>query len=420
MLKIKEKEKITILNALKAGVVPSVGLKYMQVGRAREIAQLVKDLEHIESGGTIVRFIVGDFGAGKSFFLTLCKLMAHEKKMIVLNADITTERILCASDGKAKSLLTELMKNMSSKGRPEGNALKLVVETWIGKFTSNLPNPTKNDFHKALEPISHLALSNDFAHVLFKYLTAYQAGDEATLEKCLKWIRAEYETKTDAKNELGVSSIVEDSDFYDMLKIISVFCKLAGFNGTLLNIDELAVLIRQRGPLRNKNYETLLTIINDCHQGSVVGMGFLFGATTEAIENREKGLYSYGALQTRLSSNPYESTENRDLSGPVMKLLTLSKEEMFVLIHKLRDIHAGFNPDNFIIDEEGLKAFFTQSFSRMGSEEHMSPRDIIKDFLSLISVLENNPNSQWRDYIKQSTTTQPTSADAGLVRLRAK
>ena len=420
MLKIKDKEKITILNALKAGVVPSVGLKYMQVGRAREIAQLVKDLEHIETGGTIVRFVVGDFGAGKSFLLTLCKLMAHEKKMIVINADITTERILCASDGKAKSLLTELIKNMSSKTRPEGNALKLVVETWIGKFTADLSNPTKNDFHKALQPISHLALSSDFAQVLFKYLTAYQANDEATLEKCLKWMRAEYETKTDAKNDLGVSAIVEDSDFYDMLKILSVFSKLAGFSGLLINIDEIAVLIRQRGPLRNKNYETLLTIINDCHQGSVEGIGFLFGATTEAIENKEKGLYSYGALQTRLSNNPYASSENRDLSGPVMKLLTLSKEEMFVLIHKLRDIQASFNPENHIIDEDGLMAFFNQTFSRIGSEEHMSPRDIIKDFLSLISVLESNPDSTWRDYIKQTSSIQNTTQESGLVRLRAK
>ena len=205
-----------------------------------------------------------------------------------------------------------------------------------------------------------------------------------------------------------------------MLKILSVFARLAGFNGLLINIDEIAVLIRQRSPLRNKNYETLLTIINDCHQGSVEGLGFLFGATTEAIENKEKGLYSYGALQTRLSNNPYASMENRDLSGPVMKLLTLSKEEMFVLIHKLRDIQASFNPEKHIIDEDGLMAFFTQTFSRIGSEEHMSPRDIIKDFLSLISVLESNPSSTWRDYIKQTSTNQNTTHESGLVRLRAK
>ena len=420
MLKIKDKERTTILNALRAGVVPPVGLRHMQVGRSLEVGQIVKDLNHIESGASTMRFIVGDFGTGKSFFLTLCKLMAHEKKLVVMNADITTERILCSSDGKTRALLTELIKNMSCRSRPEGNALKLILETWISNFVEKVPNPTKNDFFKAMSPISSLSLCNDFSQVLHNYFLAYQAQDESKLEKCLKWIRAEYETKTEAKQDLGVNSIVEDTDFYNIIKILATFSRMAGFSGLLVNIDEIAVLIRLRAPQRNKNYETLLTIINDCLQGSVEGLGFLFGSTTEAVENKEKGLYSYGALQTRLANNSFVSNEVKDLSGPVMKLQTLTKEEVFVLLHKLQDIFCSIDAKQVLLNEEGIKAYFTKAYSHMGSEEFMNPRDLIKGFLDLLSVLETNPGKSWMDFLGplNVTTDHKMPASKGLTKLK--
>lgn len=418
MLKLKEKERNSIINALRAGVVPPVGLRHMQVGRAQEIAQIVKDLDHIQSGASTMKFIVGDFGTGKSFFLTLCKLMAHEKKLVVMNADITTERILCASDGRARSLMSELVKNMSCRSRPEGNALKVVIETWIEKFTTDCPIPTSADFHKAITPISHLSLSNDFAKILFTYFTAYQSQDNARIEQCMKWLRAEYATKTEARSELGVTAIIEDDDIYNMIKLFAGFCRMAGFAGMLVNIDEIAVLIRQRGPLRNKNYETLLTIINDCLQGSVEGLGFLFGATTEAIENKEKGLHSYGALETRLASNSFVSSTVRDLSGPVMHLQTLTKEETFVLIHKLQQIFCSHEEGKEVIDEDGMKAFFMQAYSTMGSAEFLNPRDLIKNFLDLLSVIENNPGKSWKDFITAGPTNGPEGEKKTLVKLK--
>lgn len=420
MQKIKDKERITILNALRAGVVPPVGLRHIQVGRAQEIAEIVKDLDHLTNGGSTIRFVVGDFGAGKSFFLTLCKLMAHEKRMVVIQGDITTERILCASDGRARALLTELLKNMSCRSRPEGNALKFVIESWIGNLLDANPEPTPVDFQKALSSLSNLTLSQDFAKVLYIYLQAYRSQDDVKLEQCLKWIRAEYETRTEAKSDLGVSKIVEDSDFYNMLKLMGAFTKLAGFSGFVVLVDELAVLVRQRAPLRNKNYETLLTIINDCLQGSFEGIGFLFGATGEAVEDREKGLFSYGALETRLGGNRYAKDGIRDLSGPVMRLDSLSKEELMVLLHKLRSIDANFEAGAHLIDDPGIQAFFDQTMSTLGAAAHLSPRDIIKDYLNLFAVLRAAPGKSWRDFIGSGTAVTRSSPEAsqGLVKLR--
>jgi hypothetical protein len=417
VLNIKEKDRTTILNALKAGVVPPVGLKHIQVGRAQEVTEIVKDIDHIANGGSTVRFIVGDFGAGKSFFLTLCKLIAHEKKMVVVNADITTERILCSSDGKARSLITELFKNMSCRSRPDGNAFRYVIETWIGLLVELHPEPTARDFRKALEPLSNFALSSDFAEVLYQYFVAYHSNDQAKIDRCMKWVRAEYETKTEAKADLGVNRIVEDADLYDMLKLTAGFCRLAGFTGLLVNVDELAVMIRLRAPQRHKNYETLLSLINDSLQGTTPGIGFVFGATSEAIENKEKGLFSYGALETRLASNRFATKELRDLSGPIIVLQTLIAEELLVLLHKLRDIHRS-GLEREVLDDHGVQAFFQNSMRGMGAIAHISPRDITKDFLGLLSLLESNPSKTWKDLISLSTTAGQSQSSA-LVTLKA-
>lgn len=416
LLKLKDKERTQIVNALRAGVVPTLGLKHIQVGRSQELNEIVKDLDHIVNDGSTIRFIAGEFGAGKSFFLTLTKLMAHEKKILVINADITIDRILFSSNGKARALLTELLKNMSHKSKPEGGGLKSLIETWISKFNSTNVEASANSFLKALEPVSHLPLCHDFAAVLYRYMVAYKHDDLETIEKALKWFRAEYETKTEAKNDLGVNRIIDDSDFYDVIKLYAGFSKLAGFSGMLVIIDELAALIRQKAPQRNKNYEALLMIINDCLQGHVSNIGFVFGATTEAIQNRERGLYSYGALETRLATHKFADNSIRDLTGPVLSLLTLSKEELFVLLTKLRNIYANFDESKYLLNEDGIKGFFSQVYSRIGAEKHLNPRDVIKEFLSLIAILESNPEKKWNDLITQVKVV-PSVDNSGLVQL---
>lgn len=416
MLKLKDKERIQIVNALRAGVVPTNGLKHIQVGRVQEINEILKDLDHITQSGSTIRFVSGEFGAGKSFFLTLCKLMAFEKKLVVMNADITTEKILCSSDGKTRALFTELIKNISYKSKSEGGGLKSIVETWIANFLTTNSDPTENSFHQALESMSHLTLCHDFASILFIYLKAYRADDVSKMEQCLKWLRAEYENKTEAKKDLGVSRIIDDGDFYDVLKLYGGFCRLAGFSGLLVAIDEIAVLVRQRAPQRNKNYETLLMIINDCLQGNVQNIGFIFGATSESIENRQKGLYSYGALETRLAKNQLINEKIKDLTGPVLNLATLSKEEIFVLLTKIRDIHTNFDTTRNLLPDEGIKSFFTQVYSRMGATTHLNPRDVIKEYMGLLSVLDNNPGTSWLDLIKK-VEIQQSEDKSSLVKL---
>lgn len=418
MLKLKEKERTQIINALRAGVVPTIGLRHIQVGRVQELNEIVKNLDLINDGGSTVRFVSGEFGAGKSFFLTLAKLIAHEKRLVVVNADITPDKILCASDGKTRALITELFKNLSYKSKPDGGALKSIVETWISKFKESNPNPTENSFYQALSSLSHLALCQDFSKVLFRYLQAFEANDLPTIEKCLKWMRAEYETKREARNDLEVNRIIEDADFFDVLKLFSGFVKLGGFGGLLVLIDEIAVLVRLRAPQRHKNYEMLLAIINDCLSGSAQNIGFVFGATSDSIENREKGLYSYGALETRLAQTTFHNQTIKDLTGTVIPLSTLTREELYVLLSKLREIYANGDPSKILLPDEGLKGFFEQVYSVMGADSHLNPRDVIKGFLGTLATLDGHPNVKWTDLISKVRVEVSKDTDEDLVRIQ--
>lgn len=409
---IKPKERSAIIESLKAGIVPKIGLQHIQVGRAQEISEIIKDYTLIVDGGAKTRFIIGEYGSGKTFFLTLAKLIAHEKNFVVVNADITTERVLCSSDGKTQNLFSELMNNMSTKTKPDGGALQSIVERLVSRIVQENENITLEEIHKLLRPLEKHVASYDFCTVISNYINAYKNGDELKTSNCLRWLRAEYSTKTDARNDLGVRTIINDDNFYDYLKLFAEFVRLAGYSGMIVNIDELAVISRLRSTQRDKNFERLLTIINDSLQGTTEHIGFIFSGTPEFLEDNYKGMYSYGALQSRLADNPFSKSGKKDLTSPVIRLDNLSQEELFVLFHNIRNVFASYDATKYLIDEAGVQEFLKWSLTRLGASAYLSPRESIKHFVGLLSQLENHPGSTWQEFLgklKSSKVEEPAS-----------
>jgi hypothetical protein len=407
---IKPRERDAILTSLRAGVVPRVGLRHLQVGRRDEVAAVLDDLGRIERGGASVRFIIGKFGAGKSFFLNLARMVALEKKFVVVQADITTERRLHGSGGQARSLYAELMQNLSTRAKPEGGAIANIVERWVSDLSHEVHSTGGSDAHvvKAIEerlkPLQDLVSGYDFATVIVKYLQGFQAHDEGRMASALRWLRAEYHTKTEARQDLGVRAIIDDAQFYDQLKLFSAFVRLAGFSGLLVNIDEMGVLSHRlnNAQARNSNYEAILRTVNDCLQGNVSGIGFLFGGTDTFLEDRRRGMASYQALATRLAENAFARDGLKDLSGPVIKLPNLSPEDLFVLLRNIRNVFSLGDPAKHLIDEEGMQAFMNHCASTLGADFFLTPRDAVKAFVGLLSVLEQNPGTDWRTLLSQT------------------
>ncbi|MDB5334916.1 MAG: hypothetical protein JWN70_535 [Planctomycetaceae bacterium] len=400
---ISPRERTAIIQSLAAGVVPAVGLHHIQVGRNDEVQAVVRDMDHVSQGGATCRFIIGRFGSGKTFFLNLLRTVALQRKFVVAQADITTERRLHGSGGQARSLYCELAKNLSTRSRPEGGALSNLVERWVDEVDHEARGSGKTDddvrreILNRLKPLQELVSGYDFANVIVKYYEGFVTHNETLQLAALRWLRGEFATKTEARQELGVRSIIEDESVYDYLKLMAAFVRMAGFAGLLVNVDELVVLSHRLNNTvaRNSNYEAILRIVNDCLQGRASGIGFLFAGTPECLEDRRRGIFSYEALATRLAANRFAAEGLRDLNAPVIHLESLTPEDCYVLLTKIREIFDGGDLTKRLLPDQGIVRYLEVCQQRMGAAYFQTPRDTVKDFVGLMQVLQQNAQTSW-------------------------
>lgn len=423
---IRRKDRDLIVQALSAGVVPRVGLRHIQVGRSREVEALVRDIERIVDAGSAVRFVIGEYGAGKTFFLNLVRLIALERKLVTIHADLAPDRRLHATAGQARGLYAEAVRNMATRTKPEGGALPSLVERFITDCVREAEDaglPVERSIDRRLAPLLDMIGGHDFAIVLKAYWRAHEDGDDALKASALRWLRAEFPTKTEARQALPVRSIIDDADVYDSLKLLSGFVRIAGYGGLLVVFDEMVNLYKlQSSQARNQNYEQILRIVNDALQGNVEGLGLVFGGTPDFLLDSRRGLYSYQALQSRLAENSFAVDGRIDMSGPVLRLQSLSPEDLLVLLSNIRSVFALGDASASLVPDEALTAFMEHCDRRIGEAYFRTPRNTIKAFVQFLSVLEQNPGTDWRELLggvaPEQEDADEAEADDELVDLR--
>lgn len=400
---IRPKDRDAVIQSLRAGVVPRTGQHLIQVGRVNEIAALIKDIERIADNGSGIRFVIGEYGSGKTFFLNLIRAIALEKRLVTAHADLNPDRRLHATGGQARSLYAEMMRNISTRSKPDGGAMQSIVERFVTEALKESKTSGKNPetvIHEKLEFLSEMVGGYDFAHVIAAYWKGHDTGNEQLKADAIRWLRAEFTTKTDARNALGVRTIIDDGTFYDHLKLMSRFVRLAGFEGMLICLDELVNLYKlSNAQARNSNYEQILRILNDSLQGTAVGLGFIMGGTPDFLMDTRRGLYSYSALQSRLAENTFAVQGLVDYSGPVLRLSNLSPEDFYILLVKIRHVFAYGNSADYLLPDEALKAFMEHCSKKIGDAYFRTPRNTITSFVNLLSVLEQNRQITWQDIL---------------------
>lgn len=397
---VKRRERDSIIQALRAGVVPKLGLRHIQVGRAREIEELVRDIERIGEGGAAIRFIIGEYGSGKTFFLNLIRLIALEKGMVVLSADMAPDRRLYATGGQSRSLYAEMARNISTRTKPEGGAMASIVERFASQAVRAAEMNDREPGEMIREKLAHLEELTggyDFATVIARYWEGFETGDEELKSAVLRWLRAEYATRTDARKALGVRTIVDDANVYDQLKLLALFVREAGYRGLVVSLDELVNLYKlSASQARKSNYEQILRILNDVLQGTASHLGFILGGTPEFLMDTRRGLYSYEALQSRLAENTFARDGLVDMSGPVIRLANLTPEDVFVLLCNIRRV---MQDDNAALSDDALTAFMAHCSNRIGDAYFRTPRNTVTAFVNMLSVLEQNPGVDWRTLV---------------------
>ena len=394
-----------VLNSLKGGVVPRIGLPYVTVGRKNEIDALMHDIEIIGEGGASFRFLMGRYGSGKSFLLQTIRNYAMDRNFVVADADLSPERRLTGTRGQGLATYRELIGNLSTKTRPEGGALMLVLDRWISSVQAKTAAETgldpdspafdaavRKEIYAVLGNMNELVHGFDFSKLLSKYYEAAVSGDDDTRGRVLRWFRGEYQTKTEARQELGVGVIITDDDWYEYLKLFAAFFRQAGYQGLVVLVDELVNIYKIPNSIaRNSNYEKILTIYNDALQGKAKYIGFLMSGTPQCIEDRRRGVYSYEALSSRLAEGKFSRAGARDLLSPVIRLEPLTPEEMLVLTEKLTGLHAGLYGYEPTLKDEDLDAFIRIEYSRVGADTKITPREIIRDYIELLDILYQHP-----------------------------
>jgi len=420
--KIRAKERDAIIQSLKSGVTPKVGIQHIQVGRIHELKALISDIERIADGGSAFRLIIGEYGSGKTFFLSVVRAIALERKLVTINADLSPDRRIQASAGQARNLYSELMRNMSTRNKPDGNALSSVVERFITearKQADSSGEDISTIIQNKLSELTELVGGYDFAKVIEAYWQGHEQDNEDLKVNAIRWLRAEYSTKTDARRDLGVRTIISDSSFYDALKLMSLFVRQAGYQGLLVNLDEMVNLYKLNSTqARQANYEQILRILNDCLQGTAEHLGFLLGGTPEFLLDPRKGLYSYDALQTRLADNSFAKQAGViDYSSPALHLASLTPEELYILLKNLRHVYASGDESEYLVPDESLQAFLQHCSQTVGDAYFKTPRNTIKAFLDMLAVIDQNPSISWNQLVNSVAieADEPSDMDIEII-----
>lgn len=422
-MKIPKRIAQTLINSLKGGVVPRVGLPYVTVGRKDEIDALLRDVDIIADGGASFRFIVGKYGSGKSFLLQTIRNYVMAKNFVVVDADLSPERRLQGTRGQGLATYKELIRNMSTKTKPEGGALSLILDRWIsnvqqevmassglGITDPKLAPLVEKQISSVIYSLNELVHGFDFARLLTLYYQAHISGDDAVKAKVLKWFRGEYATKTEARQELGVNIVITDDDWYEYLKLFACFLNRAGYAGMLILIDELVNIYKIPNAItRQYNYEKILTMYNDTMQGKAQHLGIILCGTPQCMEDPRRGVYSYEALRSRLAEGHF-SGEHKDLLSPVIRLQPLTYEEMLILTEKLADIHAGLYEYPQIVRQQDMVDFIEIEFGRIGADTHITPREVIRDFIEVLDIVYQNPGVQVRELLGSDKFTYAQNA----------
>lgn len=409
----------SLLSSVSAGVVPRSGAPYIAIGRKDEIAAILSDLEQVSEGGAGMRFLIGRYGSGKSFLMQLIRGYALERDFITADIDLTPERRLYGTHGSGVAVYRGLIRNMASKASPDGGAISKMIARWVSDFRARLASEGIDEesegFYVRLEgmvyeeirDIEYLVGGFDFSRVVTEYYKAHVGDDREAMSACLRFLRGEFSSKTEARAALGfsVSTIINDENWYDYLKLWACLVRKMGYRGLVVFIDECVNLYKISNRIsRENNYEKILSMFNDTLQGNAEGIEIIFGGTPQFLEDTRRGLFSYEALRSRLCDSRFALNGFKNLIGPVIRLKRLTDEELFALISRITALYASYYSWTPRISEAEQVEFLNICLERAGADSMITPREMLRDYMTVLNILMQNEEASFSDVVGKAVT----------------
>ncbi|MBU5427676.1 ATP-binding protein [Tissierella pigra] len=409
--RVNPKEADNIIKALEGGVVPRRGIQHLLVGRNEEVQEIISILESITQGGSDIRFWIGDFGSGKSFMLRTIESIAVQKNFVVSTVDLTPTRRFYSSDGKAKSLYNEIINNIVIQTSQDGNAINTIIEEWINRIITNISERdnipinqllmienkkiVENEILNITSCFKSVGLSYELGQAISKYYEGIAEDNKVLKLKALRWIRGDIDTRTESKRELGIERIINDDNWYDAIKNLAELFSDIGYSGFVVNFDEAVNLYKlPMAQTRERNYEKILNIFNECKSNTARGLFINFGATRKTIFDEHRGMSSYGALKGRLGSDGNLNSRLINTNKTALLLKPLTVEEIYTLLDNLNSIYNIHYRKNISMTTENIQIYMEEQLNRPGAAEFLTPRAVIKDYLEVLDLIRQNPDEE--------------------------
>ena len=409
MDRINPKEASTIIKSLEAGVVPDMGLGHLLVGRKAEVDELIKILGNVENGDSDLRFWVGDFGSGKSFMLKTIENLALSKNFVASTIDLNPSRRFYASDRKAVNLYSTVIENLKTKNARVGNVIEIIIEEWISNIFADLSRNMGYELKdlmagnhrdevigvilETLGKFKAVGLSYELGQAISKYYEGFISNDRLLKLKAIRWIRGDITTKNEAKKDLGINEIINDDNYFEAIKNLAELFQEIGYSGFVINFDEAVNLYKlPHATTRERNYEKILNIYNECKSNLAKGLFINFGATRKTIFDESRGLASYGALKGRLGNEASMDSEFVNTNKTVLGLKVLTDEEIYTLLENLVNIYNIHYKSEISITSSEIVSYMEGQLNRPGADEFLTPRAVIKDFIEILDIKRQNPD----------------------------
>lgn len=381
----------SIINALKNGNVPPEGVGEICVGRERELEEFDKIFSKVKDGAAVTRFLNGEFGSGKSFFLKLLEERALADNFVV--AKVTLSRDVPFN--KFEVVYRSIVASLRCK---TGTSLEHIIEKWTTQLRMMALRETTDPYQQERIVIDNI--NNDlkevrkhattFAAAIENYYKLSARGDQETAKYAMAWLSGEKNIPYTIKRQFGVKGDIDRENAFKYLEALSSFLMALKYSGLIILIDEAEhIMTLHTKKLRDTAYDYMRFIYDECSLGRFHNTLFIFAGTPEFFEDPKMGVPSYTALNERIED--VLNTEFKDLRKPIIRLDGFKKDNLMELSDRLISMHEEVYEWEAKPVRESLDGIIARHEANAELTGYISPRNFVKSFISVLDVVQQNP-----------------------------
>lgn len=397
----------TLLNALRNGTVPDLGLEEIAVGLDPQVAAVEEGLAFVSRGKSGYKFLRGDYGAGKTFLSSLVCSQATEKgflfsKVVVSAADTPLYRLI--------SVYRRLCEGLSRNTRNPGGQFRSILDRWlysleekveelhgIGEDDDGFAEAVSAQVDRELLELGDTA--GRMAACIKGYHQAQLAGDYGQAMALLDWMTGNDKVAASMKKTAGVTGSLGSEDVLPFLQGLLQIVRASGEQkGLVVVIDEVETILRLRRPERTKSLEVLRQLVDACDRHEFPGLYLLFTGTPDFFDSPQ-GVPSLPPLHDRIKVS-FQDDLPDNLRQPQIRLRAFDQARLEAVAKKVRQVYPAAMPLEQVVTDDVIIALSDAMTAGFGGRIEVIPRLFLRAWVDLLDRADQHPGFQPMAYLR--------------------